>query len=148
MEVPENRKWMDNRVDCLKNITAEFNIGVHRSGRGTGRSISRGRGSGRGRGNITWPQPSALHTQIDTQPPHSNGQSTHLPTSQTPSNVQPSHSTPNPDISSAPSFSVPLGVTSGDGLHASSSRDNSYPKTGSKDSTDGRIWIRSGPKLT
>jgi hypothetical protein len=29
MEVPENRKWMDNRVDCLKNITAEFNIGVH-----------------------------------------------------------------------------------------------------------------------
>jgi hypothetical protein len=124
------------------------NNNPNRSGRGTGRSINRGRGSGRGRGNITWPQPSALHTQIDTQPPHSNGQSTHLPTSQTPSNVQPSHSTPNPDISSAPSLSVPSGVTSGDGLHASSSRDNSYPKTGSKDSTDGRIWIRPGPKLT
>ncbi|XP_058733815.1 uncharacterized protein LOC131605484 [Vicia villosa] len=29
MEVPENRKWMNNRVDCHKNITAEFNIGVH-----------------------------------------------------------------------------------------------------------------------
>ncbi|KAK2441843.1 hypothetical protein QL285_013089 [Trifolium repens] len=124
------------------------NNNPNRSGRGTGRSINRGRGSGRGRGNITWPQPSALHTQMDTQPPHSNGQSTHLPTSQTPSNVQPSHSTPNPDISSAPSLSIPLGVTSADGLHASSSRDNSYPKIGSKDSTDGRIWICPGPKLT
>lgn len=28
MEVPENRKWMYNRVDCYKNITAEFNTGV------------------------------------------------------------------------------------------------------------------------
>ncbi|KAK2451908.1 hypothetical protein QL285_010918 [Trifolium repens] len=124
------------------------NDNPNRSGRGTGRSINRGRGSERGRGNITWPQPSALHTQINTQPPHSNGQSTHLPTSQTPSNVQPSHSTPNQDISPAPSLSVPSGVTPGDGLHASSSRDNSYPKTGSKDSTDGRIWIRPRLKLT
>ncbi|KAJ1424649.1 Transposase-associated domain [Sesbania bispinosa] len=29
MEVPENRKWMDNRVDCDKNITEEFLIGIH-----------------------------------------------------------------------------------------------------------------------
>lgn len=29
MEVLENRKWMNNRVDYHKNISAEFNIGVH-----------------------------------------------------------------------------------------------------------------------
>lgn len=29
MEVPKNRKWMDNRVDRKHMITAEFNIGVH-----------------------------------------------------------------------------------------------------------------------
>ncbi|CAK8537556.1 unnamed protein product [Lathyrus sativus] len=29
MEVTENRKWMNNRVDYHKNITAEFNIEVH-----------------------------------------------------------------------------------------------------------------------
>lgn len=29
MEVPENRKWMDNRLDCDKNISEEFVDGIH-----------------------------------------------------------------------------------------------------------------------
>ncbi|XP_057422568.1 uncharacterized protein LOC130716620 [Lotus japonicus] len=29
MEVPENRKWMDNRLDCNKHMTDEFIVGIH-----------------------------------------------------------------------------------------------------------------------
>ena len=28
-DVPENRKWMDNRLNCNKHLTAEYLQGIH-----------------------------------------------------------------------------------------------------------------------
>ncbi|CAK8534903.1 unnamed protein product [Lathyrus sativus] len=83
------------------------------------------------------------------------GQPTNSSTSHRPVDSQFQHTTPSPHISSSvsppisspPSSShVPSANASGDDPHVSSSHVDSPPKIGSKDPTDGRVWIRPGPQ--
>ncbi|XP_058744612.1 uncharacterized protein LOC131634279 [Vicia villosa] len=85
------------------------------------------------------------------------GQPTNSSTSHRATDSQFQHSTHSPHISSSvsppisstPSLShVPSTAASGDDPHVSSSHVDSPPQIGSKDPTDGRIWIRPGPQKT